>query len=264
MEENISIVSSSTSIWRAIAGDIELKIKFRELCPGDKLPTEQQLARKYMVNRHTVRRALTHLSSRGLLESTQGRGSFVRRPSVELRIQRRTRFSDMMRSLNASFTHHTLILDVRPAEMRVAEILQIKVGAPIVFLERLAIVNEQPIGIGRHRFSFERLPYFADMYRSRQSITGTLRDSGIPDYVRAWTKVVAQMPSVAECDLLQMPKHVPLLVTQSLNHDGLGQPLEFGDSRTAADRAELHIEPEPSHPVVDVVAEPETPSSRNP
>lgn len=256
MQGNARIVLEASSAWRTIAGEIELKIKSRELCPGDKLPTEQQLARKYMVNRHTVRRALSHLSSRGLLESTQGRGSFVRRPSVELRIQRRTRFSDTMRSLNATFTHHTLALDVRPADSRAAEILQIKVGAPIIFLERLAIVNEQPIGIGRHRFSFDRLPHFADMYRSRQSVTATLRDSGILDYVRAWTKVYAQMPSAAECDLLHMPKHVPLLVTQSLNHDGLGQPLEYGDARTAADRAELCIEPEPLPQIADVLGEP--------
>jgi hypothetical protein len=43
---------------------------------------------------------------------------------------------------------------------------------------------------------------------------------------------------------LDLPRHVPLLITQSVNHDRLGQPLEYGDSRIAADRVEFVIEPE--------------------
>jgi hypothetical protein len=39
---------------------------------------------------------------------------------------------------------------------------------------------------------------------------------------------------------------VPLLITQSMNHDGLDRPLEYGDARMASDRVEIVIEPEAS------------------
>lgn len=244
-EKNTSIdVRLNTSVWRSIAQDLERQIKSRELGPGDKLPTEQELSRRYMVNRHTVRRALSHLTSRGFLESSQGRGSFVRRPTVEFRIQRRTRFSDTMKQIGAAYEHRVLALDVRQCDARVAEALELKVGAPIVYLERMSHINDQPVGIGRHHFSFDRLPFFADMYRRHQSVTAALREMGILDYVRAWTRVHARMPTPTECDLLEMPRHIPILNTLCLNHDGLGRPLEYGDSRLAADRAEIIIEPE--------------------
>lgn len=237
-----TLASSNSRMWIVIANEIERMIRDRVLNPGDRLPTEDFLTRKYMVTRHTVRRALSRLQAKGLVESTQGRGSFVRRPALEFRIQRRTRFSDNFKHQAASRTHKTLTLDVRPAEAVVAEALQLKIGAPVVYVERMGFVNETPIGVGRHHFSFERLPFFTKIYPSRASITETLRDLGVPDYVRARTRVHARLPTPQEAALLGMPRHVPLLITQSLNNDGLGAPLEYGDARFASDRVEFLIE----------------------
>jgi phosphonate metabolism transcriptional regulator PhnF len=233
---------ADSAMWRVIANDIEKMIKERVLNPGDRLPTEHSLTRKYMVKRHAVRRALAQLQAKGLVESTQGRGSFVRRPALQFRIQRRTRFTENVKHMGASHWHKTLALDVRPAEPVVAEALSLKLGDPVVYIERMGFVNDAPVGIGRHHFSHERLPLFLKMYPSRGSITETLRDSGIPDYVRVRTRMLSRLPTPHECELLCLPKHVPLMITQSLNHDGLGQPLEYGDARFASDRVEFLFE----------------------
>jgi GntR family transcriptional regulator, phosphonate transport system regulatory protein len=239
-----SALSGPARTWKVIASDLEHQIRERTLNPGDRLPTEQSLTRKYMVKRHTVRRALAHLQAKGLVESTQGRGSFVRRPALQFRIQRRTRFSENVRHLAASHRHETLTLDVRPAEAHVAQALNLAAGAPVVYIERLGIVNDTPVGIGRHHFSFERLPFFPAMYVRHGSITETLKSSGILDYVRVRTRVHARLPSPQECELLKCPRHVPLLITQAINNDGLGVPLEYGDARFASDRVEFLIEDE--------------------
>lgn len=239
-------MTEPSPMWRAIAGEIEAEIKARRLNPGDRLPTEHALARRFVVNRYTVRRALAHLQAKGLVETNQGRGSFVRRPALPYYIHRRTRFSENIRHLAATHRNDTLALDMRPADAQVAEALGLRYGDPVVYLERLGVVNDQPVSISRHYFSHARLPMFAAMYPSRGSITATLRDSGILDYVRVRTRVLARLPNPQECDLLALPKHVPLIMTQSINQDGLGAPLEFGDARFAADRVEFVIEPEPA------------------
>jgi phosphonate metabolism transcriptional regulator PhnF len=229
-------------LWLKIADDLERRIRSRELSPGDKVETEQELARAYMVNRHTVRRALGALQSKGLVETSQGRGSIVRRQTMVMRIRRRTRFSDNMRHVGIQYRHEIKFMGTVPAEVQVAKALGIKPTAPVVVIERIAYANEGPIGVGRHHFSHERLPLFLEMYRKRLSITDTLRDSGILDYVRASTTVIARLPTPAECELLDLPRHVPLIITRSLNHDMLGNPLEYGESRFAADRVELRID----------------------
>jgi GntR family transcriptional regulator, phosphonate transport system regulatory protein len=227
--------------WRVIASHLEQQIKGRERAPGDRLPTEMALSRQFMVNRHTVRRALAHLQAKGLVESTQGRGSFVRRRALRIPIGRRTRFTDNVVHLGAAPSSETLALEIRPAESAVAEALGLRFGAPVIYLERLAMADGEPIGIGRHHFSRDVFPNFIPMYLERRSISRTLADLGVPDYVRSRTRVLARLPSAEEARLLDMPRHVPLLVTQSLNRDGAGRPVEYGEARSASDRIEFEF-----------------------
>jgi phosphonate metabolism transcriptional regulator PhnF len=232
----------SAALWRRISFDIEQMIKSRVLAPGDKLPTEHRLVMQYMATRHTVRRALAHLADRGLVETTQGRGSFVRRPALIYKIGRRTRWSEMMAHLRASAQTRTLSLEVRPAGLREARALGFAVAAPVVAIERLALVDDEPVSLSRHHFSQARFPFFLEMYAKTMSITQTLLESGVPDYTRSRTRVTARLPTPEECELLNLPRHVPLLVTQSLNLDGMKAPLEWGEARFAADRIELDLE----------------------
>ena len=112
-------------------------------------------------------------------------------------------------------------------------------------MERLGLANNEPISVARHWFAFDRLPYFGTFYKRTQSITQTLIDCGIPDYTRKQTKISARLPTPQEADLLNVPRHVPLLVTQAWNVDGLDRPLEYGEARMASDRVEISIQTEP-------------------
>ncbi len=228
-------------MWQAIAADIERDITSRVLNPGDKLPTEHALVRKYFVTRHAVRTALAHLNERGLIESTQGRGSYVRRPTLPYYIQRRTRFSEIVEGAKATHENRTISIGSIPANRSLGAVFDVRLGTPILCLERLAIVNGQPTGISRHHFLDARVPGFADAYRRRGSITATLRDLGILDYVRVETRIHARLPTVEECALLAMPQHVPLITTEAINHDIDGTMLEYGEARLASDRIDLVI-----------------------
>jgi DNA-binding FadR family transcriptional regulator len=52
-------------------------IQAGDLRPGDRLPTESQLAQTHGVSRTVVREAMSRLNAQGLIETQQGRGSFV-------------------------------------------------------------------------------------------------------------------------------------------------------------------------------------------
>ncbi|GAB3279432.1 histidine utilization repressor [Parahaliea aestuarii] len=53
------------------------RIEHAELRPGDRVPSENQLVAEFGVSRMTARRALLELADEGLLQRTQGLGSFV-------------------------------------------------------------------------------------------------------------------------------------------------------------------------------------------
>ncbi|HVK41999.1 MAG TPA: phosphonate metabolism transcriptional regulator PhnF [Phenylobacterium sp.] len=219
-------------LWREISQTLERQILARELTPGDKLPTEFELSRQFMVNRHTVRRALSDLQDKGIVESTQGRGSFVRRPSAPMRLQRRPRFTENVRRRGREPRTETIKLVVKGADSRIAQALGLRAGHQVIFLERRRFIDDEPTGLSQHYFSHERFPTFIEMYRARGTITQTLIDSGVPDYTRRRTAISARLPTAQEAELLHVPRHIPLMVHRYLNVDGLGRPLEFGISRS--------------------------------
>lgn len=49
---------------------------------GDKLPSEDELAARFQVSRHTVREALRHLRTDGLVSSRRGAGTTIERPGA--------------------------------------------------------------------------------------------------------------------------------------------------------------------------------------
>ena len=52
------------------------------LVPGDRLPSERQLAETYRLSRPMIREALRTLAERKLVKISPGRGAFVLKPSV--------------------------------------------------------------------------------------------------------------------------------------------------------------------------------------
>jgi DNA-binding GntR family transcriptional regulator len=69
-------------MYRQIARDLRQQIESGALPPGEKLPTEQQLSEKYEASRNTIRDAIKWLTSRTLVETRAGQGTFVtKRPT---------------------------------------------------------------------------------------------------------------------------------------------------------------------------------------
>lgn len=243
------------TLWRTVATSIEKKIKDQSYAPGDKLPTEAEFAREFMVNRHTVRRALNFLQEKDLIEAVQGRGTFVRRPALKYEIGRRTRFSDALRKQSVRGGSETRAIALISPPREVWDALDLHPRNKVVFLERMGFVEDVPVSISRHYFSHERFPFFKDFYERKGSVTETLVACGVPDFFRAKTVIDARVPSAEECSILNVPKHVPLLHTKSWNSDSFGRPLEYGECLFASDRVELEITA-PSETATDVVGAP--------
>lgn len=64
-------------IFKQLARHLSEPIEAGRIPVGERLPTEDEIARRHGVSRHTVRQALGRLRSLGLIESRQGIGSVV-------------------------------------------------------------------------------------------------------------------------------------------------------------------------------------------
>jgi len=64
------------SKYYMIMEEIKFKITSGEIPPGEKIPSENELADRYKVSRHTIRKALALLVNDGYVEAIHGKGTF--------------------------------------------------------------------------------------------------------------------------------------------------------------------------------------------
>jgi GntR family transcriptional regulator len=64
-------------MYRQIADDLRAKIESGEIAPGTRLPTEIELRDEYRASRNTIRDAIRFLTTRGLVETRPGQGTFA-------------------------------------------------------------------------------------------------------------------------------------------------------------------------------------------
>ena len=88
--------SPGITLWRRIADELEHEIARGGYAGGEKLPGEVDMARRFGVNRHTVRRALAELNGRGLVRAERGSGTYVDTARLAYPITVRTRFSEIV------------------------------------------------------------------------------------------------------------------------------------------------------------------------
>ena len=69
--------TSSTPMYEQIQNELMEQIQSGVFQPGDRIPSEKELAERYHVSRITAVKALTELALNGYIYRVQGRGSFA-------------------------------------------------------------------------------------------------------------------------------------------------------------------------------------------
>ena len=230
------------SAWKQISDDIETSIKSNTWKPGDKLPTEMELAKAYRVNRHTIRRSVHELVEKGLVSVEQGRGMFIPDYVLNYKLAKRTRFSEVVSSHNKFPGGRALSGEVIKANKKVSEALTVPLEGKVCLLRTIRELDGVPIVLAAHYFSASRFPDFLKRFEEFKSVSKTLDSYGLGNYERQSTNISARMPNSEEIASLKQPANRPVLITESVNVDSFGEPIEFGISAFSADRTNLIVE----------------------
>jgi GntR family transcriptional regulator, phosphonate transport system regulatory protein len=235
-------VFGGIAMWRRIADAIRLDIVGGKLARGDRLPGEIALAERFQVNRHTVRRALANLAEEGVVRAEQGRGTFVDQARrLSYRIGKRTRWSEGLAGQARNLERRILSSRIDNAGVNVATALKLKPGAKTLRLEQLALADGRPLSRATSWFDYRRFPDFAERFEASHSVTTALRTYGINDYSRATTHISARHADAEETRLLRLAPGAILLVSEAIDADAEGRPIQYGLSRFPADRMELIV-----------------------
>ena len=233
---------SGITLWRQIEQSIEADIVGGRAVSGSRLPTEAELACRFGVNRHTVRRAMEELERRGLVRIEQGRGSFVAEDVIDYRIGPRTRFSEVIARNNRAPSGRILSIAEVQASDAAAAALKLRRGRPLWCVERLGLANGVPVAYALHHFPRARFPGLAEALARGGTLRRALAACGLADYARATTRVTARLPTPREAEHLRQPRNRAVMVCENVNVDQDRVPVEYCVVLYPAGRVQLVFE----------------------
>ncbi|WP_439562762.1 phosphonate metabolism transcriptional regulator PhnF [Roseinatronobacter sp.] len=235
-------MTKPAALWQSICDTLRTEIAQGAWRAGARLPTEAELAQRFDVNRHTIRRALSQLSDEGLVQSRRGAGVFVRATPVPYQIGTRTRFRQNLLSAGRTPSRRWLHLGVQAATDAEARALGLDPAAPVHVAESISFADDLPVSLARSCFCATRFPALGAALRAHGSVTAALAQVGVSDYTRKSTRLTGHNANPVQARHLQIDTGDALILSESVNIGPTQTPVEFGRTYFVGARIELVLD----------------------
>jgi len=215
-------------LYRQIKDFMIRSLEAGEWGPGDAIPSEGELAGRFNVSQGTVRKAIDEMAAENLLVRRQGKGTFVATHDDPRSFYRFLRLVPD----NGHLTHAVsmpLSCSSRVADEAVAVVLGIRVGDPVIYVERLlrfdgeAVVFDQIYLLGE-LFAGLTLERLSGGERSLYSVFES--DFGVR-MIHAEEHLRAVAADAYSAGLLGVASGAPLLLVERTAYTYGNRPVEW-------------------------------------
>ena len=213
------------------------------LHPGDKLPTEEDLAAGLGVSRMTLRQALGSLENAGVVERRRGRagGTFIREQQIECDLTGLPGFTEQMRRANVRAGARVVTVRRMKADRAVASALELTPRRREVFeIIRVRSARRRPLALEE---TYLPCHLFAGLDRRRLtgSIYAIMRRAYdlAPHDAQEWLE-----PAIAteeHAKLLGVEPGAALMLVTRTSYTAAGVAVEHAYDRYRADRTRISL-----------------------
>ncbi|MCW3036181.1 MAG: putative transcriptional regulator, GntR family [Actinobacteria bacterium] len=227
------------ALYRQLADGLRGQILSGELAPGQRLPSEPELAEHYNVARNTVRLALGLLRAEGLVHTGRGRGTFVAADPSAVPLREPASRLRPGRGENVTTDAFVTWMAERGRSGRM-EISVERLSAPEEIASRLGLADDEDV-IVRRRLQLvdERPSALADTWYRAQLVEGTeiARAGDVArgtdrvlaalghEVVRRHDEIGARMPTPVEAQNLGIAGGVPVITRVRTGFDAQDEPV---------------------------------------
>jgi GntR family transcriptional regulator len=231
-----------TPHYLRIYRDLKRQISQGAFAPGERLATQRELAASHGVTVMTVRQALQLLEQEELVVSRHGLGTFVAPQRIRYEIGNLRSLAQEVAAQGLDLRTSVLRRALVAPHPRVAEVLRVEPGAPVLSIERLRFVGQQAVV-----YQQSYLPAWLEdaldgvdlgstsLY---EHIQGTLKI----ELARAQERIHAIGLGTAEALLLDELGGAAALLSERITYSASGDPIMFDRAFMPGDRVSVTTE----------------------
>src|SRR5271156_2281665 len=212
--------SNGLPAYQRIQGTLRKRIDAGELCTGDAVPSERDLAKIHQVSLMTARHALASLEREGVVERRRGIGTFVSAPKIHF--NKLMSYTEQMASRSMTAGSKVLFAKMIDDEQEANARLSLSPKSGVLKLERLRHAAGEPFALETCYFSAARFSGLLSEPLHRDSLFAILERSYSVELGYADEEVDATAADPRTAELLGVLRGEPLLRIKQLIYSSNG------------------------------------------
>ncbi|SPQ01926.1 putative Transcriptional regulator, GntR family [Candidatus Sulfobium mesophilum] len=207
---------------------------------GQKIPTEEDLCRKYAVSKITVRQAINNLVSDGYLMKFQGKGTFVTSVLPVVGLSMRTRFTEEMFGEEVKVEKEILFKGIQapPEDVRA----YLKTEDSIYFVLCKRTVNGEPAYLDESFIPYHMLPGIEQIDFTHDSLYYILQEKGLKKIFKVIQTIEVLQAWGESARYLDITQGVPVLAVHRLLLSSDNTPVGYTRFLGRSDRYKFQTE----------------------
>jgi GntR family transcriptional regulator len=217
------------SLYISVKNEIEKLINSSEFKPGDKLPSEFEMAKKYNVSRLTLREALRSLEEEGLLARKQGVGTFIKATSPRIKSILDINYGVTEMIWNMGYHPGTKKIKIGEisADPNTAKLFNINKDSKLISIERIRTADETPVVYSLDMIPSWVLPNFNDLGAMGESVYDFLETKCNVVFSSSMARLVPTKANRKLATNLNIKVASPLLHLVQVDTDQVGRPVVY-------------------------------------
>ncbi len=232
--------ADGVALYVRIRETLREEIETGALKPGDKLPSEDELATRFGVSRMTLRNSISELIDEGLIYRRRGVGTFVSRPHIERDHNRLSTFFDSAVSEGFDAEVRVLRQDVVESRPTVARELGLAVGDPVIYIRTLRLADGAPITLHD-----EFVPHRLCPQLLHEDVRSKMSWQALEHHGHRIKRAVQRIEAISAegevAQLLEMEEGEPVLYKRRTVFAADGTPVEFAFCYNRGDRYSVNM-----------------------
>lgn len=237
-------VKASVPLYQHLKAEILRDIQAGKWRPGERIPSEAELAQEMSVSRITVRQAVADLVSLGYLARRQGKGTFLVERRESFAASKLRGFAEELRARG-----HQVRIDVKGIRMMttcpqtVARFLHVTQSARVIQIRRIALVEDEPMFretsylLPPPGVALDALEDHGDAYNH---VYGFFEQHGVKiSFGRQ--QISATRAVYEDVQELGIRSDEPILMIQRVTSDQTATPVEFSEVRYPSSRYHFEV-----------------------